>query len=75
MAYRVASEIEGTIFANVGRKSFYPHLVCSWTLDPTSHRLSCVWAPPADRFDVASLSSRIPPMTSVARFARPKVRL
>jgi hypothetical protein len=31
----------------MGRKAFHPHLTCSWTLDPASHRLSCAWAEPA----------------------------
>jgi hypothetical protein len=67
MTYRVGSEIEGTVFANVGRKVFHPHLVCSWTLDPASHRLSCVWAPSADGSDVALFSSRITAMTLKAQ--------
>jgi hypothetical protein len=67
MTDRVASEIEGTVFANVGRKVFHPHLVCSWTLDPASHRLSCVWAPPAAGSDILLFSSRIA-ATTVLRF-------
>jgi len=47
----------GTGFA--GRKEFHPHLVCSWTLDPACHRLSCAWAPPIDRSHVAFLSAAI----------------
>jgi hypothetical protein len=47
MTYRVAAEIEGTALAAIGRKAFHPHLTCSWTLDPASHRLSCAWAAPA----------------------------
>jgi hypothetical protein len=74
MTYRVASEIEETVFANVGRKVFHPHLVCSWTLDPASHRLSCVWAPPAAGSDVAFLSSRIAAPTSISGFARAKAQ-
>jgi hypothetical protein len=70
MTYRVASEIAGTVFANVGRKVFHPHLVCSWTLDPASHRLSCVWAPPAAGSDVAFFSLPIAETTSSTGFAR-----
>jgi hypothetical protein len=40
-----------------GRKEFHPHLVCSWTLDSASHRLSCAWAPPTDRSHIAFLSA------------------
>jgi hypothetical protein len=75
MTYRVASQIEGTVFANVGRKAFHPHLVCSWTLDPASHRLSCVWGPPAAGSDRASLSSRITLMNLASGFAAVKVHI
>jgi hypothetical protein len=44
MTYLVASDPAGTAR---GRTQLHPHLVCSWTLDPASHRLSCAWAPPA----------------------------
>jgi hypothetical protein len=54
MNYRVAGEIEGTVSAGVGKKRFLPHLVCSWTLDPASRRLSCAWAPPTERWYVRS---------------------
>jgi hypothetical protein len=55
----VASDIEGTPLVGMDRKAFHPHLVCSWTLDPTSRRLSCAWAEPAERLEAAFLSSRI----------------
>jgi hypothetical protein len=58
MTYRPSFEIAAIAFAGVGKKEFLPHLVCSWTLDPASRRLSCGWAPPADRGD-AALSARI----------------
>jgi hypothetical protein len=59
MSFRIASEIEGTVLAGMGRKAFRPHLLCSWTLDPASHRLSCAWAEPREGSLVASRSSRI----------------
>jgi hypothetical protein len=59
MTYRVASDIAGTILA-MRRKVFHPHLVCRWTLDPASHRLSCAWAAPADGLDVARTVSKLP---------------
>jgi hypothetical protein len=74
MTYRVASKIEGTVHANVGGKVLHPHLVCSWTLDPASHRLSCAWAPPAAGSDVAFFSSRLAETTSITGFARVKAR-
>jgi hypothetical protein len=72
MTYRVASDIKGTAFAGFGRRVFRPHLVCSWTLDPASRRLSCAWAAPVEELDVASLSSRIAPL-SIA-WTRPRTR-
>jgi hypothetical protein len=54
MTYRVASDLAGTVLAGTPTKEFTPHLVCSWTLDPASHRLSCVWATPVVRWEVAS---------------------
>jgi hypothetical protein len=57
MTIRVASDIEGTAFVGVGRKAFRPRLVCSWALDPASHRLSCTWTVSAE--GSAFLSSRI----------------
>jgi hypothetical protein len=59
MTYRVASDVAGSILADARAKEFLPHLVCSWTLDPASHRLSCAWAAPMDRWDIALLSARI----------------
>jgi len=58
MNYRFAREIEGRILAGLGKKQFLPHLVCSWALDPASHRLSCACAPPAAGHDVPFLSPR-----------------
>jgi hypothetical protein len=49
MTYRPSFEIAATALAGIGKKEFLPHLVCSWTLDPASRRLSCGWAPPANR--------------------------
>jgi hypothetical protein len=48
MTYRVVSNLAGTALADPQAKEFLPHLVCSWTLDPASRRLSCAWAPPVD---------------------------
>jgi hypothetical protein len=59
MTYRVASDRAGRVLAGTRAKEFLPHLVCSWTLDPASHRLSCAWAAPADRWDIDLLSARI----------------
>jgi hypothetical protein len=56
MTYRVASDIKGAVFADKAPRAFHPHLLCRWTLDPASHRLSCVWAAPAEA--VVFLSSR-----------------
>jgi hypothetical protein len=72
MTFRVASDIKGTALAGMGRRVFRPHLVCSWTLDPASHRLSCAWAAPVERLDVAPLSSRIGPL-SIA-WTRPRTQ-
>ena len=55
MTYQVAPDLAETA---LGRKEFHLHLVCNWTLDPTSQRLSCAWAPPAAGWDVAFLSPR-----------------
>jgi hypothetical protein len=74
MNYRVAREIEGTVLAGVGRKHFLPHLVCSWALDPASHRLSCAWAPPAAGRDVPFLSPRITAAISSRGIARAQAR-
>jgi hypothetical protein len=74
MTYRVASQIAGTVLADLGRKVLHPHLVCSWTLDPASHRLSCAWAPPAAGSDVVFLSSRLAASASSDGFARVKAQ-
>jgi hypothetical protein len=58
MTYRPSFETAATPLAGIGKREFLPHLVCSWTLDPASRRLSCGWAPPADRWDFA-LPARI----------------
>ena len=78
MTYRIASEIEGDVYAgmradlsrDLSRKVFHPHLVCSWTLDPASHRLSCAWAPPAVGSNVAFLSPRTIATALIARIAK-----
>jgi hypothetical protein len=66
MIYRVASDPAGTA---LGHTELHPHLVCSWTLDPASHRLSCAWAPPAAGWDVTFLSPRTAAAGSSARLA------
>jgi hypothetical protein len=66
MTYRVASGPAGTA---LGPTEPHPHLVCSWTLDPASHRLSCAWAPPAAGWDVTFLSPRTAATGSSARLA------
>jgi hypothetical protein len=53
MTYRVISDLEGTALADARATQFLPHLVCSWTLDPASRRLSCAWAAPADGWNIA----------------------
>lgn len=69
MTYRVASDPAGTA---LGRTELHPHLVCSWTLDPASHRLSCAWAPPAAGWDVTFLSPRTAAAGLSARLAQAK---
>ena len=71
MTHRVASDLAGTVLA---RREFHPHLVCSWTLDPASHRLSCAWAPPAAGWDVAFLSPRNVATALSARLAQAKAQ-
>jgi hypothetical protein len=56
MTHRVASDLEGTVFADKAPRAFRPHLLCRWTLDPASHRLSCAWAATVE--GVVFLSSR-----------------
>jgi hypothetical protein len=72
MTDRVAHDRAGSGFA--GGKEFHPHLVCSWTLDPASHRLSCAWAPPAAGWEVAFLSPRNGAPGLNARWARTKAQ-
>jgi hypothetical protein len=67
MTDRVAYDRTGTGYA--GRKQFHPHLVCSWKLDPSSRRLSCSWAPPAEGSRVAFLSAAIATSGSRPAFA------
>jgi hypothetical protein len=55
MAIRVIADCAGV----ADRQEFHPHLVCSWTLDPASDRLSCAWAPPAADWEMPFLSPRI----------------
>jgi hypothetical protein len=69
MTYRVASDPAGTA---LGRTELHPHLVCSWTLDPASYRLSCAWAPPVAGWDVTFLSPRTVATGSSARSAHGK---
>ena len=69
MTYRVASDLARTVF---GQKELHPRLVCSWTLDPASHRLSCAWAPPAAGWDVAFLSPLITPTAASTGLSRAK---
>jgi hypothetical protein len=72
MTYRVVWDRAG---AALGQKEFLPHLVCSWTLDPASHRLSCAWAPPAERRDIAFLSARITTSNRRPGFALAEARV
>jgi hypothetical protein len=55
MTYQVLSNLAGTA---LGPKEFLPHLVCSWTLDPASRRLSCTWAAPAERRAFSRIKAR-----------------
>jgi hypothetical protein len=59
MTYRVVCDRAANALADAPAKEFLPHLVCSWTLDPGSRRLSCAWAAPADGRNIALLSARI----------------
>jgi hypothetical protein len=61
MSYRVVSNRAGTVLAGTRAKEFLPHLVCSWTIDPASRRLSCAWAAPTERWDIPLLSTRLAP--------------
>jgi hypothetical protein len=58
MNYRVASNFAGTALTGTPAKEFLPHLVCTWTIDPASRRLSCAWATPTDHWDIAAMSAR-----------------
>ncbi len=73
MNYRVVSDPVGTALCRTAPR---PHLVCSWTLDPASHRLSCAWAPPAASWDLTFLSTRSAAAGSSARlaWAKPQAR-
>jgi hypothetical protein len=68
MTYRV--DLQGTTLAHAQAKEFLPHLVCSWTLDPASRRLSCAWAAPADGWNVDLPSAR-----TATRNLRPGIAL
>jgi hypothetical protein len=59
MNYRVATNLAGTVRADTREREFLPHLVCSWTIDPTSRRLSCAWAAPTEHWDLAVASARL----------------
>ena len=59
MNYRFASNLAGTALAGTPARDVLPHLVCSWTIDPASRRLSCVWSVPAAQWDVAAMSAQL----------------
>ena len=59
MNYQVGSRLAGTTLAGRPAKEFLPHLVCRWTIDPASRRLSCAWATPTEQWDIAVLSARL----------------
>ncbi|HEY6256916.1 MAG TPA: hypothetical protein VIY51_14100 [Xanthobacteraceae bacterium] len=70
MMYRAAADLAGTAYADNRPKVFLPHLVCSWTLDPASQRLSCAWAAPVQGWDVTFsriASTRLSPRTAFAK--------
>jgi len=71
MTYRVAADPAGTA---LGRTELHPHLLCSWTLDPASHRLSCAWAPPAAGWDTAFPSARMTATGLGARLLQAKAQ-
>jgi hypothetical protein len=68
MKYGIASDLGGAAY--VDHRSKVPHLVCSWTLDPASHRLSCAWAAPSEGWDITF--ARIKAMSLSPRLARVK---
>jgi hypothetical protein len=68
MTYRVAADIKATALPGINRRALQPHLICSWTLDPASRRLSCAWATPAAELG-AGPSSRITAAMLSAGFA------
>jgi hypothetical protein len=59
MNYRFASNFAGTALASPPARDVLPHLVCSWTIDPASRRLSCVWATPTDHWNMAAMSAQL----------------
>jgi hypothetical protein len=59
MNSRVASNLAGTALALTPAKEILPHLVCSWTVDPASRRLSCAWATPGGHWDIAAMSAQL----------------
>jgi hypothetical protein len=59
MNYRFASNLAGTALAGTPARDVLPHLVCSWTIDPTSRRLSCVWSVPTVHWDMAAMSAQL----------------
>jgi hypothetical protein len=59
MNYRAASTLAGTALADTQAKDVLPHLVCRWSIDPASRRLSCAWATPTEHWDLALSSARI----------------
>ncbi len=52
MSYRTPADRTGSAYAELRRTGLRPHLVCSWTLDPVSQRLSCAWAAPSEAWDI-----------------------
>jgi hypothetical protein len=59
MNYRFASNLAGTALASPSTRNVLPHLVCSWTIDPASRRLSCVWAVPTVHWDIDAMSAQL----------------
>jgi len=61
MNYRVASNLAATFLADPQAKPVLPHLICTWTIDPASRRLSCAWGTPTDQWEIAAMSARLAP--------------
>jgi hypothetical protein len=59
-----ASDITDDVRAQAG--SLQPHLVCHWTVDPASDRLSCAWAAPTVGRDAALARARLRPALAPA---------